>query len=67
MMADDSFNMFSLGYSQSKWNLIYAGLILDTKKEPSNGRFFDVHGNVLPSQGAIPQLLSALRSLTSVF
>ena len=25
------------------------------------------HGNVLPSQGAIPQLLSALWSLTSVF
>ena len=28
---------------------------------------FRLHGNVLPSQGAIPQLLSALRSLTSVF
>ena len=26
-----------------------------------------MHGNVLPSQGAIPQLLSALWSLTSVF
>ena len=39
--------------SQVLYQLSYAGIIK--------------HGNVLPSQGAIPQLLSALWSLTSVF
>jgi hypothetical protein len=39
----------------------------NAKKEQPNGLFFVLPGNVLLSQGRLPQLPSALRSLTSVF
>lgn len=40
---------------------------LTQKNASHNSWRNNLHGNVLPSQGAIPQLLSALWSLTSVF
>lgn len=47
--------------------LIFGKNIFSTKNASHNGWRNNLHGNVLPSQGAIPQLLSALWSLTSVF
>ena len=41
--------------------------IFPQKKSLPFRKTLNLHGNVLPSQGAIPQLLLALRSLTSVF